>query len=206
MGVREHPILFGDELVRAIIAGTKTQTRRPAKVPPVGHNGGDLLRVMPSLLVNRGDLWDAQYNLDNPKAIQCPFGAVGDRLWCREAWALEDLGEDGKRLVWRADRAAAWVGNEGKVSAPFYLETTYQPKRWSPSIHMARWASRIFLDVVRVRVERVRDIDEDDARAEGVEPALGYYREGFARTWDRIYPGSWERNDWIWCVEFRRAR
>jgi hypothetical protein len=184
VGEREYPILFGDELVRAILAGTKTQTRRPIKPQP---DEDGLSRIVEPAVGPWQDTSERVY--------RCPFGDAGDMLWVRECFAPQYF-DDGKP-AYRAD----WTS-----TASEYVK----PPRWTPSIHMPRAVARIFLDVVRVRVERVQNITEADARAEGFPfcdllGMAGEARTLFAETWARIYPGSWERNDWVWIVEFKRA-
>lgn len=208
MGAREHPILFGDELVRAILAGTKTQTRRPIKPQP---DEDGLSRIIKP---TRGPWQDT-----SERVYRCPFGDAGDVLWVRECWARMSKSP----LTRMAFRATNTVQNQTRHDNtpetiwPLDGSKGATVTRWTPSIHMPRWASRITLDVVQVRVERVQDIDEEGARAEGIVeqpngtfdgggPAMGLNaRTAFMRAWNRIYPGSWERNDWVWCVEFKRA-
>lgn len=199
----ERPILFSAPMVRAILAGTKTQTRRAMRDQPcelLDFNRGRLsIRV-------RGAVYQA-FSPQFPP-VRCPYGQPGDRLWVRETWAPY-MGHHGTQ-VYRAD--PEWQG----VPAP-------RPDgRWSPSIHMPRWASRITLEVVGVRVERLQDISEADAVAEGVTPkwepgcsgrlmeALGGFSfrpaaSAYADLWEQINgPGSWDANPWVWVVEFKR--
>ncbi|MFP2963358.1 hypothetical protein ACLEPN_37800 [Myxococcus sp. 1LA] len=208
--MRERPMLFSGPMVSALLDGRKTVTRRLVKP----HHLGGTLDVVDVL--NAGNAERAQ--------VHCPYGAPGDRLWVKETWALEDCGPDGERVVWRADRAAAWRTNLADV---YYLASNYEPSRWRPSIHMTRWASRLTLEVVSIRAERLHDITEADAQAEGVErhptengwrnyepepafEAVTYHataRESFASLWRSINgPQSWDDNPWVWRVEFRRAR
>jgi hypothetical protein len=146
----------------------------------------------------------------------CPYGQPGDRLWVRESWARDD--EDGQ-VMYRADIgrdvcADAW--EQGRIEGvPRY--------KWKPSIHMPRWASRILLEVTSVRVERLQDISESDALAEGVTPkwepgcsgrlmdAFGGFSfrpaaSAYAELWEQINgPGSWDTNPWVWVIEFKRV-
>lgn len=181
----EKPILFSDALVRAILDGKKTETRRLVKTQPSQRVVGDLLGQPKWYL-------DADPN----KVIRCPFGAVGDALWIRECFAMVSEVDDGDDPlpVYRADGA----------DYSDYKTIDGDPFRWRPSIHMPRAASRITLEITEVRVERVQDITEDGARREGFEPDGWPARENFARAWDAIYTGSWGRNDWVWVVCFRR--
>ena len=181
---KERPILFSGPMVRAILEGRKTQTRRVVKFDPcpssyamVSHYDG-LGNVV---------LTDGSY-------LRCPYGQPGDRLWVRETWAhrrwmLGDASPD-PTTVYRADS-----------------DDLRGCDRWRPSIHMPRWASRITLEVVSVRVERLQDISEEDAMAEGVALAENYRGRlaHFAGLWEQINDlGSWNANPWVWVVEFRK--
>lgn len=158
--MKERPVIFNGEMVRAIIDGRKTQTRRIAKADNSNH------------------------------LLGCPFGQVGDRLWVRETF-----GDCGNRLVYRAD------SNDGAAC---------KVKRWVPSIHMPRDACHLVLEITAVRVERLNDISEEDARAEGAPTELCIIGEkhymGFRTLWKSIYGvDSWNANPWVWVIEFRRV-
>lgn len=212
----EHPILFSAPMVRAILAGKKTQTRLVVKPQPVYVESRGAWR------------WDspkalAQWTGDRPESAalvgmrgNCPYGAPGDVLWVRETWAREDLGpEEYPRLVWAADRAARWQSSETCFSDVFYLASDYEPARWRPSIHMPRWASRLTLLVKDVRVQRLQEISEEDAKAEGIGPLRADGRmenglpayDGFTDLWDSINGkrAPWESNPWVWAVTFERV-
>jgi len=178
MIVKERPILFSGPMVRAILAGRKTQTRRVVK-PQHIPAGVRTLR------------WENQDAAELQHSARCPYGVPGDRLWVRETW---QPGPD-DCVYYRADNDP----NENQ---------------WKPSIHMPRWASRITLEVVSVRVERVQDIGHIGAKAEGVEICdydgrlLPWQRQigNFQKLWDSINgKGSWGSNPWVWVVEFRRV-
>ncbi|MDB5541465.1 MAG: hypothetical protein JWQ89_3192 [Devosia sp.] len=194
--MKERPILFSAPMVRALLAGTKTQTRRIVK--------GEALKWLAP------DMFIPQYVAD-PANGMSPYGYAGDRLWARETHAFsvvdpEGLGwkEDPSNwdVIYRADEsqpAGGWRDVDGKViKAP-----------WRPSIFMPRWASRITLDITNVSIERLNDISDTDAEAEGWP---GYSDESamdsmawYSELWDDINgPGSWEANPWVWIVEFRR--
>lgn len=210
----ERPILFSAEMVRAILAGRKTVTRRLAKsnrrdadgVIVVEHNG----RSWPYNMQGDSEIWSD--GCDYP--IPCPYGVPGDRLWVRETWA---------QVPATAYRSS--VDDQGSpiphvVSPCGYYWSVYQadwersaPSPWRPSIHMPRWASRITLEVVSVRCEWLDHITEDDAMAEGapsvlVPPDGGSqpHKEGFIQLWENIYgPGSWGANPPVWRVGFKRV-
>ena len=203
--MKEVPMLFSGELVRAIIDGRKTQTRRIVKdqdlVEDTGGGQGFLHHAKcPSFC----DYACRARNLCDP----------GDVIWVRETWS--DYYED---TVFRADYnelpeegfegQSAWEARNHDGS--FICDINF---RWRPSIHMPRWAARLFLRVKDVRVERLQSISEADAMAEGVEPGrfLGLgsignktYREGFVAKWRDIYGGdSWGENPWVWAITFER--
>lgn len=189
----ERPILFSAPMVRAILEGRKTQTRRIVKPQPSPSSD--------TAFIGLDGIWRFSHpTLRGPVSheaddVRCPYGQPGDRLWVREAWAFHpDFPESTRRAIYRAD-----AGVENDVP------------RWRPSIHMPRWASRILLEITAVRVERLQDISETDAQAEGVANSLHLRggrlaRENFAHLWWTINgDGSWEANPWVWVVEFKRV-
>lgn len=189
--VKERPILFKAEMVRAILEGRKTQTRRMLKVQP--------LDVLP---MNIPDAWVTLETRDpepHGRHIKCRFGKVGDRLWVRETWYHANPIEETPGYVsYRAD---------GEF-IEFYKK---QGCKWKPSIFMPRWASRITLEIVSVRIERLQDITENDAVAEGVMGDETEYDQAtpkmcYAALWEKINgPGSWDANPFVWVVEFKRV-
>lgn len=192
----EKPILFSGEMVRAILEGRKTQTRRVITPQP----SAKLYRYM-----SRNEWYEADG--DEPKyhtLRKCPYGNICDLLWVRETWAQLCEADEltGKCDV--AYRADDWPEDE---PGPDYLKRT-----WRPSIFMPRWASRLTLEVTHVGVERVRDITDDSAIEEGVSRANtsipGYASTRFAKLWDSINAKrgfSWSSNPWVWVVSFRLA-
>lgn len=213
--MRERPILFNGDMVRAVLNGSKTQTRRIMKVQPESNQFG-LLRITDS--TKRSDI--GKYHWAEPNAtgthlrwplFSCPFGAVGDRLWVRETWA-EAGGSAPELQLYRANYPA-------HVPSHYENVPPAESIRWRPSIHMPRWASRITLEITGVRVERLQDISEADARAEGVHWSDGNpnefglptqlvvnAKEEFAHLWRSIYgEESWQANPWVWVVEFKRV-
>ncbi len=195
----ERPILFSAQMVRAILAGRKTQTRRVVKI--TNRTPGLAACLQPA---------DPAWVRPNTAAELCPYGQPGDRLWVREAYMHEP-----------ADYC--W---EASVSIPFRPAFTvyradYPESRpgegWKPSIHMPRALSRISLEVTAVRVERLHDISAEDALAEGVNvhpdfhgkpPASTYSPvQAFRDVWETINgPEAWDANPWVWVVEFRRMQ
>jgi hypothetical protein len=190
--MKEKPIIFSAPMVRAILENRKNQTRRVVKPQPsfvcyglpVQKIGGKLIPVQRHL---------------------CPYGQPGDRLWVRETWAqCYEGGLLGGRVVYRAD--VGFEGNATKIESGKVIP-------WKPSIYMPRWASRITLEIVNVRVERVQEISEVDAEQEGVPPQWngrrGTFIEEFRKLWDSINakrPGcSWVDNPLCRCISFERV-
>lgn len=225
--MKERPILMSAPMVRAILAGTKTQTRRVVKPQP--FDGPLELAVH---LARRGHYrW---FDESAERGWSCPYGQPGDRLWVRETFqALSADDVDVYRDNWWA-LCDYKTGKGYKVSYPatdgikeFVTMDDDISQACSPSIHMPRWASRITLEITGVRVERLQDISEADALAEGIN-RIAHGREGYfyhaTRTephprnwcfpdgayrelWEQINgPGSWDANPWVWVVEFRRAK
>jgi len=205
--VRERPILFSGPMVRAILDGRKTQTRRAVKPQPIPYGEASPManKMHPDAVgkpwIPVGGVFQEEW--------RCPYGVVRDRLWVRETWAphADVPGE----AIYRCDRGGDYQDN---VTEGF---------RWRPSIHMPRWASRITLEIVSIRVERLQEISEEDAKAEGTERGVwsqsaglfmepcddsddkhASYRDGFGFLWSSIY-GNWDANPWVWVVEFRRV-
>ncbi|UEC03927.1 ASCH domain-containing protein [Burkholderia vietnamiensis] len=227
--MKERPILFSGPMVRAILEGRKTQTRRvmkhqaPDDVAPI-----TIARYPPTIVDRHGDqapgpeIFGA-FSDDGEWGCKSPFGEPGDRLWVREAFMpapFEAAPERPHATRWNIAYAA---GGQLEVTAPpGYNPTLYNYERWTPSIHMPRWASRITLEITAVRAERLQDISEQDARAEGIDKtAAGFWstygqsnvdgtyspRLSFQFLWDSINAvggHGWEANPWVWVVEFRR--
>ncbi|MCU2345860.1 hypothetical protein N8Q82_07620 [Enterobacter roggenkampii] len=184
-------MIFNGEMVRAILDGRKTQTRRIMKNQPAGDYPDT-----PALIrsVDGGFQWYGHYG--ESSIFNCPFGAVGDRIWVRETW-----NKYGGLLTYRADYD--WIEDMKKEMA---CHESY-PK-WHPSIHMPRWASRITLEITGVRVERLNDISECDAKAEGAPTECCVIGDkhflGFRSLWKSIYGDeSWRSNPWVWVIEFK---
>lgn len=190
--MKERPILFFNPMVRALLDGTKTQTRRVAKLTDAAHvkepNG------------------HRRWHPGDPNASKaCPYGQPGDRLWVRETWAHDAESLEQCRASFED---AMGDGRYG----PYYLATESAPDtlHWKPSIHMPRWASRITLEITRIRIERLQAINEVDAIAEGApwaacgSPQDGSHKAGYAKLWESINgPGSWEVNPLVWVIEFK---
>lgn len=219
---KERPILFSAPMVRAILSGAKTQTRRPLKMqPPPGAFVDDRPGVIGGFYLSQDANGDPiPYGLRVSWSARPP-AMPGDRLWVREAWQCFVPGA-GKVLPLKPRERPAvcslgFLATEAQRVAEYSGDVFAGP--WRPSIHMPRWASRITLDVLDVRVERLQDISEEDARAEGVAPAWldvngkdvnAYakptYRQGFVRTWRDLYGDeATDANPFVWVVSFRRC-
>ena len=229
--MKERPILFSAPMIRAILAGTKTQTRRvvkptfatdaiPCEMGATNEHGHQIS--------GHSGMWWCDAEGNHEKAVRCPYGKPGDQLWVREAWQYYDWTDDGEPCIrYAADNATAWptsteawgeklqdVWAALSMNENYAIDMAARDRRWRPSIHMPRWASRITLEVTAVKVERLQDISEADAKAEGAEP----YRlpvhpdrehlrhvDGYHALWESINgPGSWDANPWVWCVSFKR--
>jgi len=201
--MKERPILFSAPMVREILAGTKTQTRRVWKLPRgcswyAGH-GGEAAGMVQD---DDGPAW---WHVSEQR---CPYGQPGDRLWVREAWrALRRFDSmPPLDIEWRS-----MVAYEADTPTGDYRQAPHgRMGKLRPPIHMPRWASRITLEVTGVRVERLQDISSEDSLAEGIYPtSTGLYpgspRAAYRNLWEEINgPGSWDTNPWVWVVEFRR--
>jgi hypothetical protein len=212
--VSEHPILFSGAMVRAILAGTKTQTRRLVQAQGRLRNGVDDLGKPGIEYLNEWGSW--QPWVQNAKTLRCPYGVTGDRLWVREAWAPADVmyGEEKdtpQTIAYLADRSAVvFDGNLRPHAVPGYdvAQWNWDSLRGRPSIHMPRWASRITLEIIDVRIERLQSISEKDAGAEGMgDPPFGTRIESFETLWGAINAkrAPWSSNPWVWVVAFRLA-
>jgi hypothetical protein len=212
---REKPILFSAPMVRAILEGRKTQTRRVIKPQPVALGAS-------------GNFGLAAKFGGGRKPLRTPYGQPGDRLWVRETWAPVDQladrveREDPVCVGYRADYSA--ISHES--DNVHQLDVTHwnwehSSVRWRPSIFMPRWASRLTLEVTDVRVERLQDISEKDAKAEGIDTSIVdpsprepinaknyvWARDAFRDLWDSINAdrAPWASNPWMWVVGFRRV-
>jgi len=216
--MRERPILFSTEMVKAILESRKTQTRR----------------------VIKNYTYEDNLNSD----VRCPYGQVGDRLWVRETFVLESDEEyqDESFYYLVTDRPIKTIPEEGEYGSyhliPHYRATEPEPNivtdkqddeftRWRPSIFMPRWASRITLEITDIRVQRVQEISQSDAIAEGLifmggmadnwdeapwcaslkdQEPMKYPSAAYGRLWDSINAKrgyGWDKNPWVWAISFK---
>jgi len=200
-GIKERPILFSGPMVKAILEGRKTQTRRVVKPQPVNQK---------SAFGNLGELWhyyDKQESFTTGMfkhwmPERCPYGQPGDRLWLREA-----LYTDSEGAYYKADdmsidedlleKNSNWIGNHWRDG-----------NQSIPSIHMPRWASRINLEITNVRVERVQEISEQDAKTEGCIDDFWPASVQFSELWTKINGKKylWKSNPWVWVIVFKPAQ
>lgn len=207
--MKSRPILFNGSMVRSLLDDIKKQTRRVVKPQPPADAFQVTTYHHPD---SRPRFFSWKEGFDGAEMhtafepIPCPYGMPGDRLWVRETHIAFDVG----RVHYRADSISDRKGDRE------YGVT------WPPSIHMPRWASRITLEITGARVERLQDISEEDARAEGVDfdpgeggfffvpgqggcsadTAVGSYR----LLWESINgSGSWDANPWVWAIQFKRV-
>lgn len=228
--MKERPILFSGPLVRALLAGTKTQTRRlvkrdgvPIRLTHESHYLQPMYGVSPPpdpVAFGERGLWrevGPDYPDDSRDNVTCPFGAAGDRLWVRERLVEDDAG------CWRyfADNKLIELAADDSRCPAMIAWAHHREDSNCVSIHMPRWASRLTLEVTAIRAERLQSISEEDARAEGVtiepqqgtlngEPAKLYpmtHRQAFIWLWDRINGerAAWSSNPWVWVIEFSRV-
>ncbi|TPU95022.1 hypothetical protein [Acinetobacter baumannii] len=230
--MKERPIIFNTTMVKAIIEGRKTQTRRivkPQPTPYEGERGGDwwhcnyvqsMVHVQ-NELQNPGEYYEGFIDDVNP------FGKKGDRLWVRETFCYGRIDEwdaehpDDRRLY--VDQDNAFIKCQQPIPKQWCLENNVEIEdvRWKPSIHMPRSASRILLEITKIRIERLNQISSQDAVQEGLHklPASERYVvnqgdqyfgaasnnpcEVFKWLWESIYgSSSWELNPWVWVIEF----
>lgn len=220
--MKEKPILFSCEMVRAILDGRKTQTRRVITPQPYPSKVGDGLW---GVKTKRSEKAMALINATPDDVVYwckqwCPYGYAGDQLWVRETWGMilpESTGNQWYtirnarpfQLHPESNPVDGIAGAIYRADGEFEFTTGWD--KWKPSIFMPRWASRITLDVVNVRVEQVQDISEQDAYAEGIDrsPKMPHPRQWFRELWNSINAKrgyGWERNPWVWVITFSPIR
>ncbi|CUW11431.1 Uncharacterised protein [Serratia grimesii] len=200
--MKERPVIFNGEMVRALLEGRKTQTRRV-----IANVGADNCIPLQKQTKTKDGIYT--HVMDAPMYGLCPFGQVGDRLWVRETWQGPLVDEE---------RFEDYRANADKFQTPEFCEYAADGgarpefcdlddnvrQGWRPSIHMPRWASRLTLEITAVRVERLQDISEADAIAEGGTKHFNI--DWFGPLWASIYgEESWNANPWVWVIEFRRV-
>jgi len=202
--VKIKPMIFNTEMVQALLGGRKTQTRRPINI----SDGWELkdqhiCRIITPKpgrwgAMQRRALHDSEYEHQVTPTPAMP----GDLIYVRETFRTLDSDDE-------CDCEYP-CSHPGPGSTVYFADNQELDRKWKPSIHMPRRASRLTLKVTGVRVERVQDISEQDAVKEGVftdnPPHINWASADFSRIWHLIYPGSWERNDWVWVIDFEVIR
>lgn len=208
--MKERPIIFTSDMVTAILDGKKAQTRFPIKGIDVDDNGMAVYRNGKFTTPGQSDTI-----LEFVKN-RCPYGKVGDRLWVREKYRIYDSVECSCYDPCGCSR------NSG--NPVYYADTRCNEDKWTPSIQMPRWASRITLEITGIRVERVQDMSGVDAKSEGIGPSLLFNlglipedesqspitdiqaRHGFLHLWNSECSKKgfgWDENPWVWVIEFK---
>jgi hypothetical protein len=218
MPIKERPILFRDQMVRAILSGAKTMTRRIVKPQYASQT------------VSWGCISGQGFGFifgEHDKVVKCPYGKISDRLWVKEGVVQvghERTGKNGQYLWPKVpteftevtarhwfDRCCSYTADLKGSNDPIFIEPCGRLNK----MFMPRWASRITLEIVGVKVERLQDISIEDSKAEGVMPLYAHEmanaghghdsRRLFRTLWDEINgPDSWTKNYWVWIVEFKR--
>jgi hypothetical protein len=215
--VKEHPILFSGPMVRAILDGSKTQTRRIVKDAP--GDADSTMRQVAAMTCIDAEPGTVFWRFGIPggitKGFRCPYGQPGGRLWVRESCIISSKNFGDRHFSNATDYEGDWRtiqyladGFDRDAANDFGFTKA------TPSIHMPRWASRITLEVTDVRVERVQEISKADALAEGMlpneDPASGHIHPAsqFAQLWDGINAkrAPWSANPWVWVIGFRRMQ
>lgn len=211
----EKPILFTVPMVRAILDGSKTQTRRPVKPQPSAeeyYEHIDCEWYHPIVLDRHGEASPGEkvFGFANEdRGWKAPY-QPGDVLWCRETWA--PIPKERPSGYWTNPYL---VGKDYWYKASDCLPTW--GGKWRPSIHMPHKAARLFLEVTDVRVQRIQEISREDCHAEGLDEeqldggshcvdGMKSWHVWMMDLWERQYPGSWQRNDWVWCYTFKRGK
>lgn len=219
-----RPLLFSASMVRALLAGTKTQTRRALKYQPID------IMPMPEQLGRQWVTLDQREPEAKGKVVRCRFGLPGDLLWVRETWRVSNKNDGlaprdlpharGMTVMFAAGGSRAHDDTGQYVNDDAYPESLPDwAGKLRPSIHMPRWASRITLRITDVRVERLQEITEADAIAEGIRRAGRRWEakeicvtpisasDAYRGLWEYINgPGSWAANPWVWAVAFERVK
>ena len=202
--VRERPMLFSGEMVRALLSGAKTQTRRVVKPQPDCTHDSSPYWYIGGLRTSwtRRPPGSEPHWGNNP--LLCPHGKVGGHLWVRETFCqFMDNAKDGNgaQTYYRASQRDSDMHEVERIMVTNGV-------KWKPSIHMPRWASRITLEITDVRVERLQAISAADCWAEGIpcSPDVNPIHE-YQELWESINgPGSWEANPYVWAISFNRIK
>lgn len=220
----ERPILFSAQMVNAVLDGTKTMTRRVVKLKlnDDGHflhaGNHDLAHKQIIEVREQNGRWFGLSGYTTLASAVCPYGKIGDRLWVRESWRTNSIYDNDKPSLIPDSAPIEYLANtiSGDMAGKI-----------RPSIFMPRWASRIDLEITGIRVERLQDISDENAKAEGIAPTPGrdivdrwlvknpkgslseysstqYPVDAYKSLWQSINgPCSWDANPWVWVIEFK---
>lgn len=206
--MREYPILFQADMMRAILASDKNQTRRTRNLDEINEAPDEWRFIESGWADDRFFVVFAKKGKSGVRTIFSPYGGIGDRLWVRETFsgphALKEIKPKDWQGCWQNEPVPLWFWADG---APEYGDWT-KPKK--PAIHMPRWASRLDLEVTGLRVERLHNIREIDAIGEGVvqfQRGITRHdsenRDLFGKLWQEINGvESWNANPWVWVINF----
>jgi len=218
--MKERGILFSAPMVRALLNGSKTQTRRIVKLPhanPLGQWEPTSIGGPKGGRTSKGETIPEQsaiWHTRTGDCIVCPYGKPGDRLWVRETFAYCQLGSDMDGDYHSSSIPASKYERDCPSLNSFHIAYRADDDgediigSWTPSIHMPRWASRITLEVISVRVERLNDISDTECVREGITAAecteAKGWKNAYRKLWESINgAGSWDLNPWVWVIEFR---
>jgi hypothetical protein len=252
--MKERGLLLKGDMVRAVLDGRKTQTRRVIKMTDMELKSYNSTHTA---IVDGEAVFSATLGYENhcpPLRLTSPLGKVGDRLYCRETFRIVHVYRKNHTYNYHRIGVQYKNGRDGMVDTTDDLQREQairfydksMNKKWNPSIHMPKWASRIWLEITAVRVERVQDISGEDVLKEGINPPIpdgcelterppdfddwnstrqeewfetqaratymsrcadveNCFKE-FEDLWQSLYPGSWERSDWVWVYEFKAVK
>ena len=221
--MKERPILFSEQRVRALLVGQQTQTRRIMKPQTFGL-GQDHHEGVHAFDVSANHLHGYKMMSMADISYQCPYGKPGDILWVRETWRGPivpecDLAEyERDPTPFRLPAFCQYRADSNELGQHSMNSPEGEQFGWQTAIHMPRWASRINLEITDVRAEKIQDISEDDIMAEGVQTDSHFLnnfftmnmdsespKEAYRKAWQKQYGAtSWEVNPWVWVVEFHR--
>jgi len=221
--MKERPILFSEQRVRALLVGQQTQTRRIMKTQAFGP-GQDHLDVVHAFVVSANHLHGYKMMSMTDISYHCPYGKPGDVPWVRETWRGPLVPEDALAeyerdpTPFRQPAYCQYRADSNELGQHIMSSPEAEQFGWQTAIHMPRWASRINLEITGVRAEKIQDISEDDIMAEGVQTDSHFLnnfftmnmnsespKEAYRKAWQKQYGAtSWEVNPWFWVIEFQR--
>ncbi|HCR3334557.1 TPA: hypothetical protein ON538_000659 [Morganella morganii] len=226
--MKEHGIIFNTEMIRAILDGRKTQTRRIIKSVPTTHNFHGWIMSSTCAKDEGKAVWAIGDSplLKDPIRLNCPLGKIGDRLWVRETWQGPLVDYENSNKLYKDPEPFQTIKNcvykaDGDACPEYFDADDNLRYGWKSSAQMPRWASRILLEITDIRVERLQNIREEDAVAEGVAPLHGGYWKHYQPGWTQHQlsargsfvtlrnsingEDAWYKNPWMWVVEFKNV-